>query len=499
MDTDKRRSKNSDLSRSGGEWGKSSQRMLAIFTLGIFCGLFAVGQGAQANLQFAAVPEVIPGGVWSLLGLLILVQLLNGVCAAAETAVALLRPMHVKHLKEKTDARGARLQELLDRQQTAAAACQLARYIVLPLVFLIALLIAPSLAPWAHVWFGWAPDNYFTLLAVATILVIFPIGPLTLVIEQVFRTFSVVHPHSVALRLYPFIRTLAGVLAFPARSATGFAKLITSRMNRGHDAVSNQAEQEIRTLVESAEESGEIETEERELLHSVFEFSDTVAREIMTPRVDIDAMSVTSDPADVMKLVHDSGHSRIPLYENTDDQIVGIIHAKDLLMAMLRGRVPSLRALMRPAHFVPENKNLHELLSELRKNRTQMAVVQDEFGGTAGIVTIEDIVEELVGDIMDEYDVEEAEIVPVDAGWSVDGRTHLDDLNDATGAEFESEEFDTVGGFLFGAFGRQPKVRESIDLDGHRFTVVHTDGRRVNRLLVEKLSEDRESLGAETG
>ncbi len=497
METEKRRTVNqgspspTDLKRD--------QRNMAFFAMGVGCGLFAIGAAAQANVHLGVAPDLIPGGVWSLLAILFVVQLLNGICSAAETSVALLRPMHVKHLKEKNDPRGARLQELLDRQQTAAAACQLARYIVLPLAFLTVLLIAPALAPFAHAWFGWDADNYFTLLGVATILIVFPVGPLTLVIEQIFRTFSVVHPHSVALRLYPFIRGLAGLLAVPARSATVFAKLMTSRMNRGHDAVMNQTEQEIRTLVESAEESGEIETEERELLHSVFEFSDTVAREIMTPRVDIDAMSVTSEPTEVMKLIHDSGHSRIPLYENTDDQIVGIVHAKDLLMAMLRGRVPSLRALMRPAYFVPENKNLHELLGELRKNRTQMAVVQDEFGGTAGIVTIEDIVEELVGDIMDEYDVEEDEIVPVEAGWSVDGRTNIDDLNDAIGSEFESEEFDTVGGFLFGAFGRQPKVREMIDLDGYRFTVVHTDGRRVNRLLVEKLPENQESLTAEGG
>ena len=155
-------------------------------------------------------------------------------------------------------------------------------------------------------------------------------------------------------------------------------------------------------------------------------------------------------------------------------------------MAMLRGKGrPSLRSLMRPAHFVPENKDLHELLTEMRASRSQMVIVQDEFGGTAGIVTIEDIVEELVGDIVDEYDVEEPEIVAVGDAWLVDGKTHLDDLNDQIDGELESEEFDTVGGYVFGLFGRQPKQGECVESEGYRFTVAESDGRRIMRLKVE--------------
>lgn len=422
------------------------------------------------------------------MGLLIVLQIKNGFFVAAETSVALLRPMHVKHLKEKGERRGEMLQHLLDRQPTHAAACQLGSRLTHVLILFATILLGVACAPLAAQWFGWPSDSLWTVLGVSAILVVFPVMPLTLTVEHGFRTYSVLHPHGVALRLYRLILATTALLSWPARGYTGFAKLISSRLSKAELAVANQTEEEIKTLVESAEESGEIEADEKKLLHSVFEFTDTVAREVMTPRVDLDALPVSADPTEVMKVIHESGHSRIPLYDGTDDQIVGIVHAKDLLMAMLSGKTPNLRSLMRPAYFVPENKNLHELLAEMRANRTQMAVVQDEFGGTAGVVTTEDIVEELVGDIVDEYDVEEPDIVPLEEGWSVDGRMHLDDLNLEIGSSLESEEFDTVGGLVFGAVGRQPRLRESIEIDGYRFTVLHTDGRRVNRLLVERLA-----------
>jgi CBS domain containing-hemolysin-like protein len=245
--------------------------------------------------------------------------------------------------------------------------------------------------------------------------------------------------------------------------------------------------------VESAEETGEIERDEKELIHSVFEFSDTIAREIMTPRVDLDALSVTADAITAVKMIETTGHSRIPLFEETDDQIVGIVHAKDLLMAIAAGKKVTLRGIMRQPLFVPENKNLHELLGEMRNSRSQFAIVQDEFGGTAGIVTIEDIVEELVGDIVDEYDNEEPSFQKVDDGWLVDGKTHWNDVNHEIGSEFDSEEFDTIGGYVFGLFGRQPVLAETIEEAEHRFTVTKTDGRRILQLRIEKVSEDRSS------
>lgn len=479
---------------------KRIQRFVLMFAGGAVTSMALLGQVSGLGANELQTMPYVPGGAWSLLLVLLALQALNGLFVAAETAIALLRPMHVKHLKEKGEKHGEHLQELLNGQHMHAAACQLGSRLTQVAVLFLVLLLSASVTPWLSGRFGWDPENLGTVLGIAAIVLVFPILPMTLTIEHGFRAYSVVHPHGMALRLFRFAKLTTALLRFPAYGYTGFAKLISARLSKAELAVTNQTEQEIKTLVESAEESGEIEAEEKKLLHSVFEFTDTVAREVMTPRVDMDALPVTAELADVMKLVHESGHSRIPIYEGTDDQIVGIVHAKDLMMAAGSGRSPSPRSLMRPAYFVPENKPLHELLTEMRGNRSQMAVVQDEFGGTAGVLTIEDIVEELVGEIVDEYDVEEPDVVAVENGWSVDGRMHMDDLNAEIGSEFDSEEFDTVGGLVFGAIGRQPKVREAVDIDGYRFTVLHTDGRRVNRLLVARLveSEDNEPIDRAT-
>jgi len=423
---------------------------------------------------------------------MVAILIINVFFVLGETAAEMLKPMHVKHLRDKNDRSAERLQPILDERITYVAACRLGCDLSRLILFVIVLALAPGAA--RAIGF---PITYPSVVGTAFLLMI-PVGIINLVFELVPRSYASLHPVGTATRIAGFMRVSTLLFSVPAKIVTALANLIAKRFGgRATFVMENQAEEEIKTIVESAQESGEIEHEERELLHSVFEFTDTVAREVMTPRVDMDAMPLTSSADEVIELIKKTGHSRIPLYEQTDDQIVGIVHAKDLLMAKVEGRRLNLRELMRHAIFVPENKNLHDLLAEMRINRTQMVVVQDEFGGTAGIVTIEDIVEELVGDIVDEYDVEEAQIINSEAGWIANGKTHIDDLNEEIGADFASQEFDTVGGLVFGLFGRQPRQAESIEAEGYRFTVVDTDGRRINKLRVEKLPEPAELQPAE--
>jgi putative hemolysin len=348
---------------------------------------------------------------------------------------------------------------------------------------------APAVAEWEVEQFGWSP-NFQSVVAAAFILAI-PMALLTLVLELVPKSFAALYPVRVALALDRFVRGFSILLSPLTFLVSGIAGLVTARFGgQASFVIANQAEEEIRTLVETAEEAGEMEKDERRMIHNVFEFSDTVAREVMTPRVDLDAMPIHAAPDEVMRVIVDSGHSRIPLFEETDDQIVGIVHAKDLLQAMIGGDgTIRLRKLMRPALFVPENMVLNDLLTEMRQTRSQMAIVQDEFGGTAGIVTIEDIVEELVGDIIDEYDDEVPEIVEQAGGFAVSGKANLDDVNQLVGSSFSSDEFDTLGGYVFGLFGRQPKPGETIDSDGYRFAVLETDGRRILQLRLDALEE----------
>lgn len=423
---------------------------------------------------------------------------LNAWFVAAEAALNLLRPVHVKALKEEDEVRRRRLQVLTDEKQRFAAACALGSQTSRLALALISFLLAQPLALVLERTAGW-PFSFLTVLLSAAIVAILVALVNVIVGEVVPKSFGTMHPVRVSLGSYQFIRITSVIFSIPASAVVGLAGIFTARFGgRATLANTNQAEEEIKSLVESAEETGEIEKDERELLHSVFSFTDKVAREAMTPRVDMDALPVTCDPEEIVKLIRETGHSRIPLFEETDDQIVGIVHAKDLLMALVgeHGKV-DVRSLMRPALFVPENKDLHDLLKDLRNDRMQMAIVQDEFGGTAGIVTVEDIVEELVGDITDEYDVEAPEVEQTDTGFLVLGKTHLDDVNQQVGSKFESDEFDTIGGYVFGLMGRQPKLMESINSDGYKFTVADSDGRRILRVKLEPCREEPPPNGAD--
>ncbi len=423
-------------------------------------------------------------GAWLGFGMLLLL-LLNGLLNAAEAALVVLRPHHVRVVRENEPLRATRLQGLLDDRDTHVVACVLGSRLVRVGLILLVLALAPAVGLGLARLGGHELSYGWTLAGTAALFVL--VAPLNLVFgELVPRAFGASNALLVLTRLRRLVIGVSSLLAVPARGLVRLTARFDARFGNTNEGA---LEEEIKTLAESGEESGQIESDERELIHSVFEFRDTIAREIMTPRVDVDAMPVRSEPTDVVRVIEETGHSRIPLYEETDDDILGVVHAKDLLGAMAQGRSVDLRRLLRPILKVPEGKGVHDLLREMRAARTQMAIVQDEFGGTAGVVTIEDIVEELVGDIVDEYDAEESEIVEMDGGWLVSGKTHLDDLNERLDTDFESDAFDTLGGFIFGQFGRQPGEGESIVLDRHRFTVMETDGRRVGRLRVEACPE----------
>lgn len=477
---------------------------LSLFLAGTFTVLWFLAGHGVGYLNLAASPgdvNAMSQGWSAVLGIVLLIML-NGFFVSSETAIDVLRSVHVKHYRDEP-AKAERIQHLLENKSRYVATCSVGSQIARLAMVFVAFVLAQGLAFWVSKRYGY-DDNFKTILVCAAIIAV-PVALLNLILgELVPKSVAALHPHRSSLRFYRFIRICSFLLAPFSALVVVVGNVITGRFG-GHASFSlvNQAEEEIKSLVETAQESGEIEVDEQKLLHSVFDFTDTVAREVMTPRVDLDAVPIESEPADVVKLIQESGHSRIPLYEGTDDQIVSIVHAKDLFLAMLDGKSEiSLRKLGRMPLFVPESKNIHELLAEMRSSRSQMAVVQDEFGGTSGIVTIEDIVEELVGDIMDEYDVEEPEFVAVDGGYLIEGRAHLDDVNAQTGSNFESDQFDTIGGLVFGLFGRQPKQGEQIEAEGHRITVMDSDGRRVLRLRLDKVEhparyedEDEETVG----
>ena len=229
------------------------------------------------------------------------------------------------------------------------------------------------------------------------------------------------------------------------------------------------------------------DAEERAMIMSVLEFTDTIVREVMVPRTDMVTLAGSASTDEAVDLVLESGRSRIPVTGESVDHVVGVIYGRDLLELFdQEAAARSVRKIMHDAYFVPETKPISELLREMQVNQQHMAIVIDEFGGTAGLVTIEDLIEELVGEIVDEFDDEEPMVVEVDGAWLVDARLDVDDLAEVVGIELPSDEWDTVGGLVLELAGRVPEQGETFDHDGLVFTAYSVRGRRVEKVKVSR-------------
>jgi CBS domain containing-hemolysin-like protein len=263
------------------------------------------------------------------------------------------------------------------------------------------------------------------------------------------------------------------------------------QLNRFISGRKKVTEEEIQELMDAGEEEGIINEEENAMIRSIFALGDTVVREVMVPRTDMACIPIDAPVRDVLDTIIECGHSRIPVYEGTMDNIVGLLYAKDLLKLWGRDEAGiNLRSIMRPSMYIPESKNLEEMLQEFRRKRIHLAIVVDEYGGTSGLLTIEDLLEEIVGDIQDEYDTEE-ELLVEEAGGSVliDARLPIEELEEHFGIKIEREKFDTVGGLAFHLTGRIPESGEVVKSENLLITVLEADERRVIRLRVERLPE----------
>ncbi len=282
-------------------------------------------------------------------------------------------------------------------------------------------------------------------------------------------------------------------LARSVRVVTFLVSPITALMRRaGHAAAPDGAAEEsiflsedgLRFLLNVTEEETIIEDDEKEMIASIFEFGDKLVREVMVPRIDVSSVPADLPMLAALDVILKAGHSRIPVYNNSVDNVIGVLYAKDLLRYLRDGRtdVP-LGKILRPAYFVPESKKVDELLSELQVRKVHMAIVVDEYGGTAGIVTIEDLLEEIVGEIQDEYDAEEPTIEEVaEDQFLFDARVPLDEVNKLLGVELPAEGGDTLGGFIYSQLGKVPAVGDTIEHDIVRIEVLSVAGRRIKQV-----------------
>jgi putative hemolysin len=415
------------------------------------------------------------GDWWSLLAVVLLVGA-SAVLSAAETSLTRISRVKAQALLEQ-GRRGARaLAGLVERPSTYLS--------TVLLLTLVSQLIAATLV-------GVVADHAFGGLGVVVattveILVIFVVG------EAVPKNVAAVHPEGTALRLAPLVALL--VRFWPVRLlASGVARL-SAALTPWRPASSTVSEEELLAMADAAEEGDVIETDERALIHSVISFGDTIAREVMVPRPDVVAVPADTTVASAIEAVIEVGRSRLPVYEGSLDNVLGIVLAKDLLALEHKGLGDEpVGKHMRPIHFVPETKPVADLLREMRDGKFHLAVVVDEYGSTAGIVTLEDLIEELVGEIHDEFDAGGEGVVSLGEGrWEVRGSVSIDDLSEHIGEELPEGEWDSVGGLIMGLLGHLPRVGDEVAVDGVRLKVRQVARHRVASVLVERLDEHHE-------
>jgi CBS domain containing-hemolysin-like protein len=228
-----------------------------------------------------------------------------------------------------------------------------------------------------------------------------------------------------------------------------------------------------------------LESEQQEMIRGVVELSDTTVKEVMLPRIDTVFLSADAGRAELLTTIAESGHSRFPVYEETIDNVIGILYVKDVLKSLVRNEPFNIRGLLRKPFFVPLTKHIDELLRELRRRRVHIAVVVDEYGGVSGIVCMEDIIEEIIGDIQDEFDNEEEDVLQLgEDSYLCDARVNLEDLSEQIGVEFPSEDFDTLGGFVFDLFGKIPVKYEKAVYAGHDFIIQDMKGHKIHTVKI---------------
>ena len=407
---------------------------------------------------------------------------LAGFFAMAETSLTRISRIKAITMEEEGRRGAARLTRLVEHPE---------RFLnpVLLLV-LVCHIIAATLV-------GALAEQLFGALGVV-VAIFFEVVVIFVFAEAAPKTWAVQHTERAALLAAPVVSAIANFppIRLLARALIGLSNIIIP--GRGLREGPFVSEEELLATVDVATEDEVIEHDERRLIHSIIEFGDTVVREVMVPRPDMVSVEGKAQVSDVVEVAIAAGYSRLPAYDQGIDDIVGIVFLKDLVRDERDGRgAQEVRDLVREAHFVPETKRVTELLREMQRETFHIAIVVDEYGGTAGLVTLEDLIEELVGEIVDEFDVAEPPIEDLGNGEvRVNARMPIDEVNDLLHSELPTGDWDSVGGLVFNLLGHVPVEGETVEVDGHRLVAEKVQGRRIGRVRIAKL-ESPASASAE--
>ena len=424
---------------------------------------------------------------------LVFLTLLEAFFVAAEIALVSVRRSRIDQLIEEGNSRARRVRRLIDDPGRFLAVAQLGLTFI---GFFASAFAAVSMVTGLQgllVGFGVASGTAGTiaLIVVTIILALFTI----VFAELIPKSIALSSPERFALLLSGPIDVLARVLSPIVGVLNGITRWVARSIGVEINQEAAISAEELRLIVERGGEQGILEAEEEQMINAVIELGDRRVHEVMVPRVAIASLPSDASFEQAIDLVVDVGHSRIPIYHDSIDEIVGILYAKDLLPYLKpdAGPRPALRKLLRPPVLVPESMTVDDLLHEFQRRKVHIAIVLDEYGGTAGIVTIEDLLEEIVGEIQDEYDVEEPIVERLSEHEArVDGRADVDELLELFDLDLkleDEEEYDTVGGLMYHRIGGVPAPGDTVEVDGLRLVVETTDGRRVGKVLVTRQLE----------
>jgi CBS domain containing-hemolysin-like protein len=420
--------------------------------------------------------------------LLVICVAVAGLASATETALTSVGRLRVRHLADEGSPAAAVLQRLQQDPNRFLSTVLVVNTVALTLASFATTLLSVRYLPPAFGFWG--------ALLVSLVLSVF----LLIFAEVTPKTIAIRRAESLALRAAGPVDTLAGFL----RPVLWFITLVSRAITGGRAARAPYlTEEELMTLLHVSEEQGVIEEEEREMIHGIIEIGDKLVREVMVPRTDITALPRGCDRDEVVRVFRDHGHTRLPIYEGDLDHIVGLVNVKDLVLSLAEDDRPfDLDALMRPVHYTPQSKKVDELLHQMQGEKVHLMIVLDEYGGTAGLVTLEDLLEEIVGEIRDEYDVAEEEMVTVvsDREAVVVASYSMAELNELLdlGLE-ESEDYDSVGGYVLSTLGHVPEAGATFDSGPVHWTVEKVNGRRVVKVRLRSERPWPESVLEEAG
>ena len=430
---------------------------------------------------------------WLNLFLALALVALNGFFVAAEFALVRVRESRIQQLEQEGSARAGVVRDALRDLDDYLSVCQVGITVAsLGLGWVGEPAVAHLIEPVLHA-VGITSERAVSIISFVVGFALITYAHLVFG-EQAPKYFSIQKAERTALwisRPLKIFMVLFRPLVWLVNASTNFV-LRPWGIKLGEEMEAH-SEEELRIMISSSAASGELEPEERDYLNNVFDFGDRVAREIMVPRPDIEALSVDMPLPEMVDAAVFGRYTRYPVYEGDLDHIVGAVHVKDLLRAARENPDDfDVRTIIRDCLVVPENKPIEQILREFQKRKLQMAIVIDEWGSVEGLITIEDIIEELVGEIQDEFDEGEAEIEEIGDGvYAIDGRIPITEVNDYFDVDLPHEDFDTIGGYVLGVLGRPPEPGDTVEVDGVILQVKSVDGPRVSMLTLQRKEDAR--------